>query len=274
MTVPAKDGRPERHQDGGRAWSVVFDLDGTVLRPGCALQRAHMRTMAEAVEAETGIRAEFRHQGGDLFVFDHSLSGYTDAGTVALLLELGGTPGDRVAGLVDRVVAAMCRRLTDEMAGLDARDDLLPGVAELVAELCSAGAVIGLSTGNARRVAACKVRAVGLDCLAAHGAFGDRHRDRVDIVRDAVASVQAAAEALSRTLHLRDITLVGDTPSDVLAARAAGVRSLAVSTGAAAPERLRGVRPDLLFRSLAGMGVADLVAAPVGSGALDPHQTG
>ena len=43
---------------------------------------------------------------------------------------------------------------------------------------------------------------------------------------------------------------VGDTPSDVVAARAAGVTSVAVSWGASTAEALRAARPDHLFEDL------------------------
>ncbi|MEO3812919.1 HAD family hydrolase [Sphaerisporangium sp. B11E5] len=249
----------------GRATAVIFDIDGTIMRPGCGLQRLHMGTMADAIEREAGVAAAFEYVGGDLFVRGHNLSGFTDAGTIDLILDRGGVPAARRPGLRKRIVATMCRRMTGAAEGLDARGDVLPGVARLVADLRRHGVIIGLSTGNARAVAGCKMLAAGLGGLEAGGGFGDRHLLRADIARDAVTSVRGLARAGSLALSRADIVLIGDTPSDVLAARAAGVRSLAVSTGAASADRLRDAGPGGCVASLADVTVEDLFGTRVAS---------
>lgn len=269
MTSPTRTtGGARTHSSAGweprRASAVIFDIDGTILRPGCRVQRAHMGAMAAAAAEVTGVASEFRYRGGDLFVGEHSLSGYTDAGTIELLLGIAGVPREHRPEQLIRVTDAMCRRLAEDVDGLDCREDLLPGVARLVAELRDAGVLVGLSTGNARAVAACKMRAVGLSGLEARGAFGDHRQAREDIVRDATAGLREEAAANGQALAPHDILLIGDTPSDVRAARAAGIRSLAVATGAATEQLLREARPDALAESLAEVFAADLVdpAAP------------
>lgn len=241
------------------AAAVIFDVDGTILRPGCRLQDAHMGAMAEAIEHHTGVTVVFRHVGGDLFILDRSLAGCTDAGTIDLALELhGASPAERTA-LRPRIVATMCRFLAEATSGSDTgcEGDLLPGIARLVSQLRAGGAVVGLSTGNARAVAALKMRRVGLPGLGELGGFGDHHLRRVEIARAAVAAVQATA----LTLRPECVLLIGDTVSDVTAARAAGARSLAVGTGAATPDVLREAGPDALVTSLADVDGAELLAA-------------
>jgi phosphoglycolate phosphatase-like HAD superfamily hydrolase len=49
------------------------------------------------------------------------------------------------------------------------------------------------------------------------------------------------------------VSLIGDAPADILAAREAGVRSIAVSTGVVAPGRLRSFGPDVLVEDLRGL---------------------
>jgi phosphoglycolate phosphatase len=258
MTFSSGPGRADSR--ARRATAVLFDIDGTVIRPGSHLQRAHMHSMAEAVKQIAGVPAEFRYRDDGLYVQERSLSGFTDAGTIGLILDCGGVPRDEQDEVCEYVVEAMARRLAAEIDGVDRRGDLLPGVAALVRDLSGAGVIVGLSTGNARAVAACKMRATGLDGLDALGGFGDRQRIRANITRSAVASVQAHAYAAARVLNATDIVLIGDTPSDVRAARSAGIRSLAVATGDADVELLKDAGPDSIAESLLDVCVSDLIA--------------
>jgi phosphoglycolate phosphatase-like HAD superfamily hydrolase len=92
-----------------------------------------------------------------------------------------------------------------------------------------------------------KVGAFGLDRwldLDA-GAYGsDPHERRSDLV--AVARDRAAARYGEPT----GAVLVGDTPLDVLAAREAGARAVAVATGFAELDALRDSEPDALLQDL------------------------
>ena len=102
-------------------------------------------------------------------------------------------------------------------------------------------------TGNVEPNAAVKVGAFGLERwldLEA-GAYGsDPHERRSDLV--AVARERAAARYGEPT----GAVLVGDTPLDVLAAREAGARAVAVATGFADLESLRASEPDALLQDL------------------------
>jgi phosphoglycolate phosphatase-like HAD superfamily hydrolase len=249
--------------------AVVFDMDGTILRPGSALQRIHMDGMAAAIAQETGIRTRFDRVGTDLAVGGHSLAGFTDAGTIDLALTVGGAGAAELPGLRARVVARMCRDVPPAIAGLRAERELLPGVVPLIDDLATEGVLVGLATGNARRIAAAKVAALGLGTPGAlgalHGGFGDDEPDRGKVAGQAVASMRGAAAAVRGVLSRSAILLVGDTASDVRAARAAGVRCLAVGTGAASFEALRAAGPDLLAADLTAVDAAELAAA-LGSG--------
>lgn len=245
--------------DARRVAAVLLDIDGTILRPGCRLQRAHMQSMADAVEWVADVRAEFHYQDDELYVRDRSLSGFTDAGTIGLILELGAVPPDEQAEVCERVVDMMTHRLATVIDDVDCRGDLLPGVAELVQNLRGGGVIVGLSTGNARAVAARKMRAAGLDGLGTLGGFGDRQRIRSNVARSAVADVQAYAAAASCVLETRDIVLIGDTPSDVRAAHEVGIRSLAVATGGVGKGLLKDAEPDVAADSLLDVRAADLV---------------
>ncbi|HBY63790.1 MAG TPA: hydrolase, partial [Solibacterales bacterium] len=54
------------------------------------------------------------------------------------------------------------------------------------------------------------------------------------------------------------ITLVGDHPNDILAARANGIQSVAVATGVVPAAELRPYRPDILIDDLRSLRVSML----------------
>lgn len=261
--------------------AVVFDMDGTLLRPDSVLQRLHMAGLAAAIEHETGITAEFEHIGAELRVSGHSLSGFTDAGTIDLVLRLGGVGPEHANRLRARVVARMSLEVSAAMAGRRDADDLLPGAAELLGTLSSEGVFIGLATGNAHRIAAAKIAALGLGATAGPGArygglyggFGDDEPDRARVAGYAAAAMRRVASAERVGLAMSSILLVGDTPSDVRAARSAGIRCLAVATGATPLEELSAVGPDAAVPNLLAVNAWALAAALRARGPLDAART-
>ncbi|HEY1275021.1 MAG TPA: HAD family hydrolase [Thermoleophilaceae bacterium] len=153
-------------------------------------------------------------------------------------------------------------RVLEELAeALDARKDLMrreghvyPGVEEVLEALHDHDGVIqSLLTGNIEANAAAKVSAFGLERWLDFdvGAYGsDPHEARSDLV--AVARERAAAKHAEPTA----VVLVGDTPLDVLAAREADARAVAVATGFAELDALRQSQPDALLRDLSDTAAA------------------
>ena len=104
-------------------------------------------------------------------------------------------------------------------------------------------------TGNVRRMAEMKLRAVGLDAhldLAA-GAYGDSHEVRSDLVHLARGN---AARRYGRDFSGTATVLVGDTPLDVAAARATGARAVAVATGGTSADGLAESGADVVLPDL------------------------
>jgi phosphoglycolate phosphatase len=150
--------------------------------------------------------------------------------------------------------------LLEQLAGrLAARKELIaregrvyPGVPETLAALHETDGVINsLLTGNLEANAAVKVGAFGLDRWLDFeaGAYGsDPHERRSDLVD--VARERAAARYAAMSSEPMDAVLIGDTPLDVLAAREAGARAVAVATGFADLDALRESEPDALLQDL------------------------
>jgi phosphoglycolate phosphatase-like HAD superfamily hydrolase len=146
------------------------------------------------------------------------------------------------------VLEQLAGKLAERREAIAAEGHVYPGVPETLAALHEMdGVVNSLLTGNIEANAAVKVGAFGLDRwldLEA-GAYGsDPHERRSDLV--AVARERAA----SRYGEPTGAVLIGDTPLDVLAAREAGARAVAVATGFAEFDALRESRPDALLQDL------------------------
>ncbi len=110
---------------------------------------------------------------------------------------------------------------------------------------------LGLATGNFREAALIKLRHFGLGEHLAEGGFGDDAQDRAEVVRLAIERVGNGARA-------PDAWVVGDTPLDVAAALANGVRALGVATGSTPAEELGEAGADVMVEDLSDLaGVID-----------------
>jgi phosphoglycolate phosphatase len=138
----------------------------------------------------------------------------------------------------------------------------LPGAAEAIAALASAGVRQSLLTGNVRPLAALKLRraglGAGLDMDA--GAYGDVHEVRAELV---TAARNAARQAYGLDFPGTATVLVGDTPLDVEAALATGARAVAVATGSYPAADLAAAGAHVVLPDLTD--TARLVAAVTGS---------
>jgi phosphoglycolate phosphatase len=146
------------------------------------------------------------------------------------------------------VLERLAVRLEERRDAMAEEGHTYPGVPEVLEALHDADGVINsLLTGNLEANAAVKVGAFGLDRWLdfESGAYGsDPHERRSDLV--AIARERAAARYGEPT----GAVLVGDTPLDVLAAREAGARAVAVATGFADLDSLRESEPDVLLQDL------------------------
>jgi phosphoglycolate phosphatase-like HAD superfamily hydrolase len=112
-----------------------------------------------------------------------------------------------------------------------AQGRLLPGVAEVLAELhARPGVVQTLVTGNITAIGIAKVGVFGLERYldTTIGAYGDDHAVRSELVR----RCRERAEAAHGPFADHDVLVIGDTVHDVAAALAAGVKAVGVATGA------------------------------------------
>ena len=212
---------------------VLWDIDGTLMRSS----GVGVRAFVTAVEEVTGRRWTPERL---------DFGGRTDPDIAALLLAAVGVDDPAV---VPAVLDAVVRGYAALDADLQAAVKVMPGVVAAIDALAVPGAVQTVVTGNLEPVARQKLAAAGLaDRLRLDlGAYGsDVHTDRAALVELAVTRVTTAGTPVER----ERIWVVGDTPRDLVAARAAGVRCLLVGTGAHLYEDLAGSDADAVLPDL------------------------
>ncbi len=116
-----------------------------------------------------------------------------------------------------------------EQAVLESDHTMYPGVGALLNALTDhESCLVGLVTGNIETCARIKLRLFDLERHFRFGGYGNDHADRAQIARIAVAR---ARDHVGRGGHIHRVCLVGDSLSDVAAAKANGALSIAVTTG-------------------------------------------
>lgn len=199
---------------------VLFDIDGTLLRPGPGPRRALGAALENA----------FGHQGS---LADVRFGGKTD-----LLIVREAFP--RAPPFSDPIWRGFWRCYLERLdAELAAHPPLvLPGVAELLAHLDGRpGCVLTLVTGNIPDGAATKLAHAK---LAGHfpslplGAYATDGTSKAELGVAARRRSEAVWGSAARHIHH---VLIGDTHADVACARQGGFRAVAVATGSfSAPE--------------------------------------
>lgn len=213
----------------------LFDIDGTLLRAGGAGARALDAVFAAKYgldEAMRGIEA----------------GGRTDPWLVARVFE---TRLDRAAtpAEIDDVLDAYLPELARELAATPSFR-VLPHVDESLTFLAARpGVALGIATGNIERGARIKLDRAGLTPRFRFGGYGCDHAERPRVVARAIERGRARAGACDPAR----IVVVGDTLHDVTAARACGVRVVAVATGADSRATLDAAGADVVLDTLADL---------------------
>src|SRR5262249_47445822 len=137
--------------------------------------------------------------------------------------------------------------------GRSAQFRLMPGARAVIEQLARRGATLGLATGNTHEGARIKLAQAALGHHFAGpdgallGGFGSDSADRPTLVR---VGIERAARPLGREVPAAEVLVVGDTPHDVTAAHAVGVRVAAVATGGHSVEELAAVGADEVYPTL------------------------
>lgn len=155
-----------------------------------------------------------------------SFDGRTDHAIFMDALAMHGLVNGDLDAVYRRAVEGYLEELGPSIAARPG--EVLPGVPVLLDALAESHRAVGLATGNMRAGAAIKLGHFGLWERFAAGGFGDSTPVRAEVVAEGVRSL---ASVLGCDPEPSDSVVLGDTPLDVAAAHAAGVRALAVATG-------------------------------------------
>jgi phosphoglycolate phosphatase-like HAD superfamily hydrolase len=220
---------------------VLFDIDGTLVR------RAgphHREALVEAVRKVTGL---------DTTTENIPVHGMLDPDILRRMMRDAGASEE----LIVRQLPAIMRRAQSIYVRRcpDLQDKTCPGVRRLLYSLKRRGIPTGLVTGNLTRIGWKKMERAGLRHYFHFGVFAEMAPDRTALARMAI-------ERARRRAWIQDgarVSLIGDAPSDIIAARENGARSIAVHTGISTREELAALSPDMLLEDLRALKVGMLV---------------
>lgn len=218
--------------EAGAQALVLFDIDGTLLR------RAgphHRHALVEAARRATGIRATTEGV---------AVQGMLDRDILTEMLCNAGAPRSLIRRKMPEMVATAQNIYVRNCP--DLRRKVCPGARMLLYRLFRRRVPTGLVTGNLTRIGWTKMERAGLKRYFRYGAFAELARDRAGLVRIAVREARRNGWINGAA----PVTVIGDHPNDIAAARANGVRAVAVATGLVGAEELARHRPDVLVTDL------------------------
>ncbi len=206
---------------------IFCDIDGTLLQAPGAGSSAFGDAFAEVF-------------GVPVDMAPINFAGATDIRVLAQLMREQHIPHDPV---LEQLFFERLPVFLD--CNMDAAPPIVfPGVGDFLARV-SLHWGLGLVTGNSKACAYIKLRHAGLDPYFGNvGGFGDDDGDRN----------RMAALALERAGHPERAFLLGDTPSDIEAARVNGMVSVAVCNGSFDRATLEAEGADLVLDSFEDAG--------------------
>lgn len=211
---------------------VLFDIDGTLLRRSGP---HHREALEEAVRRVTGL---------DASTDGIPVQGMLDRDIVAQMLRAAGAPAAQVREWMPAIVRSAQALYVRRCPSLLRK--VCPGVRPLLRRLEKAGIPLGLVTGNLSRIGWTKLERAGLRRYFRFGAFAEQGSTRAALARRAVRQARQAGWIGRSTV----VSLIGDHPNDILAARENGLRAIAVATGLSSRQELAACAPDLLLDDL------------------------
>ncbi|MCF7861014.1 HAD family hydrolase [Candidatus Woesearchaeota archaeon] len=189
---------------------VLFDIDGTLTHnPGPS---AHKRSFEIALKKVHGV---------DVKLDTSKIHGSTDQQIIKYHLE----PFEISDYKLEEVMVEINRTFAKIVD--DYQICLIPGVIEGLEYLYGINALIGHVTGNLEPIALAKMKKLGISKFFKLGGYGSDHEERSELVRIAVRKASQKYGFVEKN----NVFLIGDTPKDIIAAKRAGVKAIAVTTG-------------------------------------------
>lgn len=219
---------------------ILFDIDGTLIHSN----RAGRAALVFALEETFGTAGP---------IDKYQMAGKTDPLIITELLQAEGIGAEEIEAGMDLVYERMAERGQTIFSQFAIRP--CRGVPELLGRLQEEEQVIlGLVTGNNRLTAPLKLLAAGISPLIfGVAAYGSDAKDRNLLTQ---LALERARDERQVAITGDETVVVGDTPADILSARAAGAMAVAVATGVHSASTLAEYNPDALLRDLSDTNTA------------------
>lgn len=210
-------------------WIILFDIDGTLL----TVDRNFNRPLLRSIIDDLGI--DYPDMESDPF------SGRTDYDIVTSFL----VNHDFDEALYHEFKKVYLERLTEEIQEYHVLRH--NHVDEAIEFFSKPDFITGLLTGNYPDAAIIKLKTANILYEFEFGAFGEFHKDRNMLPQLALTSIK---EMLEVEPDPSRFIIIGDTPRDIICAKSAGMKCVAVTTGKFSAEELSELNPDLVINDL------------------------
>jgi len=205
--------------------AYIFDIDGTLL---VTKDLVHWNALHQAMTEAYGV---------DTTLEGIPYHGKTDLSILRAAVGRAGVSDSDFEAKLPAALDAVCREV--EANHLQLAPKICPGVVQLLESLHANKKLIGVASGNLETVGWHKIEAARLREFFSFGFFSDHHESRAEIFRNALEHVNAQLGPVAR------VCFIGDTPSDIEAAKQVGAQILAVASGTFSFEELTACSPDL-----------------------------
>lgn len=211
---------------------VLFDIDGTLVR---RTGPYHLKALIEGVRQVTG---------ADASTDGIPVHGMLDPAILTIMLQRIAVPPEEIPLLIPRINTIAEHFYLETVP--DLRDKTCPGVPALLEALSARQVHMVLVTGNLTRIGWRKLEQAGIHHHFRYGAFGEMAPTRSLLATLAIqqARQQKLIDNASR------ISLIGDTPQDVKAARDNAITAIGVRTGITPQGEMEAAAPDILLDDL------------------------
>jgi phosphoglycolate phosphatase len=230
VTAPAADLVSIRE---GFRWDdcdgYLFDIDGTLLHAHGGMHSGAFSLSVEAV------------MGHPLPIDSVPLHGSTDTGILRDAFRLAGVPDEVWQTRLEEILVLMRQLVLEQRERMSVT--VMPGVLSMLAYLKRRGKRLGVATGNLEQIGWLKIEMAGLRDWFTFGGFSDRHAVRSEMIAQALAAGQFTGT------HAK-VCVVGDTPSDIAAAKANCLPTIAVATGVFSYDSLLQHQPEVCTSTL------------------------
>ncbi len=217
---------------------VLFDIDGTLSPQGKFLARfpASVSEVLGSIVGVDGIDTTAKTDLGLTIEFA------SRASPAVPLSEIYENVGHMLAAQEDYFIRRQISQT--ELTRFE-------GTHELLSALRDRGHVLGIVTGNTRRIAEIKLEKIGLREFFSVFATGELSVGRTDLIEHAIKEAGITSQS---DMSRGDVVYIADTPSDMRVGRNAGVMVIGVANGHFSRAGLMAEAPDFAFASFLDTG--------------------